>query len=152
MKLYYHFVTVINLNHYLLSEFSQIAQQARRAQRILRDMQEQDRQNTANRAVVIRAAANREDGEQGDNPGEDQAATGENPREQGDNPFEESEEEEDQEEGEDQFSAEDRNWYANYIAAAAAVRPPPGFFGLDPRPLSPLRFTSGMMILKLSCF
>jgi hypothetical protein len=150
MKLYYHFVTVINLNHYLLSEFSQIAQQARRAQRILRDMQEQDRQNTANRAVVIRAAANREDGEQGE---EDQAATGENPREQGDNPFEESEEEEeDQEEGEDQFSAEDRNWYANYIAAAAAVRPPPGFFGLDPRPLSPLRFTSGMMILKLSCF
>jgi hypothetical protein len=129
-------------------------------------MQEQDRQNTANRAVVIRAAANREDGEQGDNPGEedqaatgdnpreqgdnpgeeDQAATGDNPREQGDNPFEESEEEEDQEEGEDQFSAEDRNWYANYIAAAAAVRPPPGFFGLDPRPLSPLRFTSGMMI------
>jgi hypothetical protein len=124
-------------------------------------MQEQDRQNTANRAVVIR-----EDGEQGDNPGEedqaatgdnpreqgdnpgeeDQAATGDNPREQGDNPFEESEEEEDQEEGEDQFSAEDRNWYANYIAAAAAVRPPPGFFGLDPRPLSPLRFTSGMMI------
>ena len=150
MKLYYHFVTVINLNHYLLSEFSQIAQQARRAQRILRDMQEQDRQNTANRAVVIRAAANREDGEQGE---EDQAATGENPREQGDNPFEESEEEEeDQEEGEDQFSAEDRNWYANYIAAAAAVHPPPGFFGLDPRPLSPLRFTSGMMILKLSCF
>ena len=150
MKLYYHFVTVINLNHYLLSEFSQIAQQARRAQRILRDMQEQDRQNTANRAVVIRAAANREDGEQGE---EDQAATGENPREQGDNPFEESEEEEeDQEEGEDQVSAEDRNWYANYIAAAAAVRPPPGFFGLDPRPLSPLRFTSGMMILKLSCF
>ena len=149
MKLYYHFVTVINLNHYLLSEFSQIAQQARRAQRILRDMHEQDRHNTANRAVVIRAAANREDGEQGE---EDQAATGENPREQGDNPFEESEEEEDQEEGEDQFSAEDRNWYANYIAAAAAVRPPPGFFGLDPRPLSPLRFTSGMMILKLSCF
>jgi len=133
MKLYYHFVTVINLNHYLLSEFSQIAQQARRAQRILRGMQEQDRQNTANLAVVIRA-----DGEQRDNPGEAQAVTGE-------------EEEEDDPE-EDQFSAEDRNWYANYIAAAAAVRPPPGFFGLDPRPLSPLRFTSGMMILKLSCF
>jgi hypothetical protein len=133
MKLNYHFVTVNNLNHYLLSEFSQIAQQARRAQRILRDMQEQDRQNTANLAVVIRA-----DGEQRDNPGEAQAVTGE-------------EEEEDDPE-EDQFSAEDRNWYANYISAAAAVRPPPGFFGLDPRPLSPLRFTSGMMILKLSCF
>ena len=143
MKLYYHFVTVINLNHYLLSEFSQIAQQARRAQRILRDMQEQDRQNTANRAVVIRAAANREDGEQGDNPGEAQAVTGEE---------EEVEEEEEDDPEEDQFSAEDRNWYANYISAAAAVRPPPGFFGLDPRPLSPLRFTSGMMILKLSCF
>jgi len=133
MKLNYHFVTVNNLNHYLLSEFSQIAQQARRAQRILRGMQEQDRQNTANLAVVIRA-----DGEQRDNPGEAQAVTGE-------------EEEEDDPE-EDQFSAEDRNWYANYISAAAAVRPPHAFFGLDPRPLSPLRFTSGMMIIKLSCF
>ena len=133
MKLYYHFVTVINLKHYLLSEFSQIAQQARRAQRILRGMQEQDRQNTANLAVVIRA-----DGEQRDNPGEAQAVTGE-------------EEEEDDPE-EDQFSAEDRNWYANYISAAAAVRPAHAFFGLDPRPLSPLRFTSGMMIIKLSCF
>jgi hypothetical protein len=148
MKLFYHFVTVINLNHYLLSEFSQIAQQARLNLRTLRDMQEQDRQNTANCAVVIRAAANREDGEQGDNPGEeDQAATGDNPGEQGNNP-----EEEDQEEGEDQFSAEDRSWYANYISAAAAVRPPPGFFGLDPRPLLPLRFPCGMMRLKLSCF
>ena len=133
MKLYYHFVTVNNLNHYLLSEFSQIAQQARRAQRILRGMQEQDRQNTANLAVVIRA-----DGEQRDNPGEAQAVTGE-------------EEEEDDPE-EDQFSAEDRNWYANYISAAAAVRPAHAFFGLDPRPLSPLRFPCGMMILKLSCF
>jgi hypothetical protein len=134
MKLNYHFVTVNNLNHdYLLSEYSQIAQQARRAQRILRGMQEQDRQNTANLAVVIRA-----DGEQRDNPGEAQAVTGE-------------EEEEDDPE-EDQFSAEDRNWYANYISAAAAVRPAHAFFGLDPRPLSPLRFTSGMMIIKLSCF
>jgi len=133
MKLNYHFVTVNNLNHYLLSEFSQIAQQARRAQRILRGMQEQDRQNTANLAVVIRA-----DGEQRDNPGEAQAVTGE-------------EEEEDDPE-EDQFSAEDRNWYANYISAAAAVRPAHAFFELDPRPLSPLRFTSGMMIIKLSCF
>jgi hypothetical protein len=133
MKLNYHFVTVNNHNHYLLSEFSQIAQQARRAQRILRGMQEQDRQNTANLAVVIRA-----DGEQRDNPGEAQAVTGE-------------EEEEDDPE-EDQFSAEDRNWYANYISAAAAVRPAHAFFGLDPRPLSPLRFTSGMMIIKLSCF
>jgi len=134
MKLNYHFVTVNNLNHYLLSEFSQIAQQARRAQRILRGMQEQDRQNTANLAVVIRA-----DGEQRDNPGEAQAVTGE-------------EEEEDDPPEEDQFSAEDRNWYANYISAAAAVRPAHAFFGLDPRPLSPLRFTSGMMIIKLSCF
>jgi hypothetical protein len=134
MKLNYHFVTVNNLNHYLLSEFSQIAQQARRAQRILRGMQEQDRQNTANLAVVIGA-----DGEQRDNPGEAEAVTGE-------------EEEEDDPPEEDQFSAEDRNWYANYISAAAAVRPAHAFFGLDPRPLSPLRFTSGMMIIKLSCF